>query len=305
MKKLEKSLETVLMNTIRNSYSDTIPQILADIFFEINDVTNAQFAEKDKCKRYLRAIAGNMDGDKFRTLKLIKKMLEDYDMSKRFHFLSNMGRILIEFIYGHPVNYYQELDSSAIFTDKVRTDDKHYHYIALSVGSFVSNFLRPVYDLYEHRKSFIDVGCGIGDKTFLAWLSGLFDECYGIEYSKLTYEIANKCLSRLGLYDTRLGRYNSIIYGNAFKHNFESYDTIYLYCPISNPENMHRLYVHIFGQMKVRAIMKEMLPDAGMQNFLESRGISSRSNRGKIIQKTYSKKSRKYICKPIEYLKEI
>jgi 2-polyprenyl-3-methyl-5-hydroxy-6-metoxy-1,4-benzoquinol methylase len=294
MKTLEKNLKDVLMTTIKSCGDlDSIPQALTNIFFEINDIKSRDYSDKEKYKRYLRAIARNMPNYKFKTLKFTKKMLEDWDTNKRLNFLSNMGEILIEFLYGHSHRYYQELDSNAKFTDKIRTDDKHYHYIALSVGSFVSNFLKPVYDIYEHRKSFIDVGCGIGDKTFLAWLSGLFDECYGIEYSKLTYEIANKHLLRLGLYD--------IIYGNAFKHNFKSYDTIYLYCPISDGENMHRLYEHIFGQMKVRAIMKEMLPESGMRDFLESNGVSPRSGRGKIIQKTFSTKYKKYICKPVKY----
>lgn len=292
MKTLEENLKHVLMDTIKEEDLDSLPAILANIFFELNDVKD-NYNALTTYGRYLRAIAGNMYNLRFKTLRLVKRMLEDYNMNARLDFLSNMGETLIEFLYAHSIRYYQELDRSTLPSDKIRTDSRHYHYIALSNRSFVSNFLKPIYDIYKHRKSFIDVGCGIGDKTLLAWLSGLFDECYGIEYSRLTYGIAKECFSKLGL--------AMIIHGNAFEHNFESYDTIYLYCPISNGENMHRLYNHIFGQIKRGAIMKEMLHESGMSNFLESNGVSVAHNRGKIIQKIYSRKHKKYLCKPMQY----
>ncbi len=294
-KEIEENLKHVLMSTIKGEDLHLLPPILVDVFTKISDTKMSRnYKDQDIFKNYLRAISRNLGSSVFETLRLVKEVLENWDVNRRLDFISTMGKTLIEFLYGHPVFYYQELDRSIKSINKVREDDGHYHYIALGNGAFVDNFLRPIHKIYGHRKSFIDVGCGIGDKILLAWLSGLFDECYGIEYSKLTYEIAYKIFGKLRLYD-------GVIYGNAFGYNFEPYDTIYSYCPISDGETMHRLYVHIFGQIKRGAIMKEMLPESGMRNFLDSNGISVGTNRMGIIQKVYSRKHKKCVCKYVKH----
>jgi protein-L-isoaspartate O-methyltransferase len=291
-KSIEKGLEDVLMSTIRSENFRLMPDILVDIFFQINDCNHLDYDKEREFKRYLRAIAQNIRG--FETIKVLKEKLNDCDAIKRLEFLAKMGGIVTEFFYGHSTDYYKNLDKSVRSFDETRTNNGHYHYIALSNHAFVTNFLRSIYEIYGHRESFIDVGCGIGDKTLLAWLSGLFDKCYGIEYSQLTYEIAFKSFERLGLYDR-------IISGDAFEHNFEPYDTIYFYCPISDTEGMHKLYKHIFGQIKRGSVMKEMLPESGMHNFLKENETSTRYVRGDFIQKSYSRKHKKFTCKIMRY----
>ena len=113
----------------------------------------------------------------------------------------------------------------------------------------------------------------------------------------LALEIAKKAMTRLEYYD-------KIFFGDAFEHNFEDYATIYFYCPISNTENMQKLYVQIFEQIKVGTIMKEMLPENGLRKFLEDNGVKRYSGEAIFIQKGYSRKHKKDICKLIEKPKE-
>ena len=294
---IEQNLENVLMRTVKSDNIQAMPRMLTDIFSKIYTINSRDYSEAEKFKRYLRAISKNMNESKFRTIRLVKEMLDNWDMNKRLDFLEKMGEILIEFLYGNNIYYFQELDRSVKLVDEVRNDNGHYHYISLRCGVFVHKFLKPIYKLYKHRKSFIDVGCGIGDKTFLAWMSGLFDRCYGIEYSRLTYEIARKTIEKLGHYDT-------IYYGDAFEHNFENYDTVYFYCPIADTKGMKKLYVQIFEQVKVRTIMKEMLPESGLRSFLEDNEVKRYSGQNIFIQKVYSTKEEKSICKIVRNPKE-
>ena len=67
---------------------------------------------------------------------------------------------------------------------------------------------------------------------------------------------------------------------------------------------MEKLYVQIFEQIKVGTIMKEMLPENGLRKFLEEYGVTDYAQRSVFIQKGYSRKHKKTVCKLIKTPKE-
>ena len=119
----------------------------------------------------------------------------------------------------------------------------------------------------EPGQKFIDVGCGIGDKVFLAHeIFGL--EAYGIEYTPDSYYFGKFMLQRTYNQNWRsrvTPRHNekvvplpvTLILGDAFEHDYSTYDIIYLYQPIANYGTMESLYKHIFESAKPGAKMVE------------------------------------------------
>lgn len=145
--------------------------------------------------------------------------------------------------------------------------DEQYPYIPLR-GSRFAEVLRFVKEEYGHRKSFIDVGCGIGDKTLLAAISGLFDDCYGIEYDKCTYNIAiDKTDHVMSEIDQRGDTFKPFVHGDAFKHTYEKYDTVYMYCPIYNREKMEELILHILKSIPEDGIICFVNASVEMKEF--------------------------------------
>lgn len=134
----------------------------------------------------------------------------------------------------------------------------YYQYIPACQKDFIQN-ISAIYKKYPNIKSFIDVGCGLGDKSFLASLLGI-EKSYGIEYNHHTYEIGQYFLRKFKADLTVYKRSTSIIFphifqGDAFRHDFSTYDLIYLYVPIYKEKNMHKLYEHISSTMHVGAIL--------------------------------------------------
>jgi len=146
------------------------------------------------------------------------------------------------------VEYFDVIMSTDIKTklnDESRNN--YFGYIPKDPGVFL-NSLKEVKEKFGHRESFIDVGCGIADKTLLAHYTGIFDKCYGIECSSYTYDLAKSKVEPI------TGE-NTIIYGDAFAHDFSKYDTIYMYCPIRDEETMLRLLEYIYKTMREDAII--------------------------------------------------
>ena len=116
---------------------------------------------------------------------------------------------------------------------------QQYPYIPYDLTSFIKG-LRSVPSFLK-GSSFIDVGCGIGDKVFIASLLSKDMECAGIEYDTSTHAIANS--------KSFINKYHDFICGDAFKHDFSKYDRIYTYQPIGNQEVLLDLYKHIADTM--------------------------------------------------------
>lgn len=116
---------------------------------------------------------------------------------------------------------------------------EQYPYIPYNQSSFVSG-LRSVPSFLK-GSSFIDVGCGIGDKVFIASLLSKGLRCSGIEYDTSTHAIAQRKMF--------LNRDYNFICGNAFKLDFSKYDRIYTYQPMGNQSILLDLYKHIADTM--------------------------------------------------------
>lgn len=244
-------------------------------------------------KKYLRILASSMDEyARFGILRRFKEFLDTLEVETRLEIMKYLGEFLITLAYGRNPRFFEGLDKHN-GKDKTQKDEGHYPYIAYSTEGFIANFLFNVHNKFGRRKSFVDIGCGIGDKVFLAWMSGIFDECIGIEYEGFTANIGIKISNALSdsksyMYldktsiESRFPSYIKkdkkdealidfgIIQANAFDVTYKRFDTIYFYHPIANVDLMRTLYEHVFKSMKPKTIFLEMMQDAGLKKALEN-----------------------------------
>jgi SAM-dependent methyltransferase len=102
---------------------------------------------------------------------------------------------------------------------------------------------------------FIDIGCGIGDKVFLAeFLADDKMRCEGIEFDHTTHSIANHVLHK-----ARLSRV-SFHLGDAMEFDFGAYDRVYTYLPMD--QEREKFYTHVWGQLPAGALWYEVSPDS-------------------------------------------
>lgn len=141
--------------------------------------------------------------------------------------------------------------------DKLEKQRGHFPYVSLPAESFLpyvtfAQFAagrmleKPLEDV-----SFIDVGSGIGEKLMWAQEFCEFVNVTGIEYNAWTHSIA---VERLGHRPNM-----TLIHGDAFEHDFSTYDVIYMYCPISREEVMAQLWWHIYQTAKPGALILDTL----------------------------------------------
>ena len=221
--------------------------------------------------------------------------------------------------YGRDTYFFSNLDKDLEKNngkDKTQKDEKHYPYIAYDTVGFINNVLTLIHEKFGRRKSFVDVGCGIGDKVFLAWLSGIFDECVGIEYEGFTSAIGMNvaqgslsrnrpsiCINKTSIVNKDYSGKKSlidfgIVNANAFDLNYRRFDTIYLYQPIANHKLLITFYEHIFKTMPAKAILLEMLQNNAIKKAVEnineeSLGYTSCGGRGRYFYKTTTNKLRR------------
>lgn len=251
------------------------------------------YATSCSYKKYLRILASNMDEyARFGIIRRFKEFLDTLEIETRLEIMKYLGEFLVILAYGRNPRFFEGLDKHN-GKDKTQKDEGHYPYIAYSTAGFITNFLFSVHRKFGKRKSFVDVGCGIGDKVFLAWMSGIFDECIGIEYEGFTANIGIKIASTLTrnhayIYvdkisiKSRLPSYLQeskkhealvdfgIIQANAFDVTYRRFDTIYFYHPIANTDLMRSLYEHVFKTMQPKTIFLEMMQDEGLKRALEN-----------------------------------
>lgn len=244
-------------------------------------------------KKYLRVLASCLDEyARFGILRRFKAFLDTLEVETRLEIIRYLGEFLVTLAYGNNPRFFESLDKTT-GKDKTQKDEGHYPYIAYSTEGFITNFLFSVHKKFGRRKSFVDVGCGIGDKVFLAWLSGIFDECIGIEYEGFTANIGIKIAqtlteNRAYIYldgtsiESKLPAYIQadkkdealvdfgIIQANAFDVTYRRFDTIYFYHPIANVDLMKNLYEYVFKTMQPKAIFLEMMKDTGLKRALDN-----------------------------------
>lgn len=296
-----KSLTHKFVDTVNNGEYEIVCKKFEVLLVELaNDLLSAPdkygygYYAKNNYLRYLRILATNMgEHERLGTVKRFKEFLDSLGIDARVHLLKYLGDFLITMTYGRNTQFFSDLDKTLERSngkDKTQKDQKHYPYIAYDTNGFVS-VLSAIHEKFGTRKSFIDVGCGIGDKVLLAWLSGIFDECVGIEYEGFTSligeRIAQNRLSNSrpevyikdGAIRSREGysftKYKTvpidfgIVNGDAFDINYKRFDTVYLYHPIADQKCMQLLYLHIFKTLPKKAILLEMMQDNGLKDAVE------------------------------------
>jgi hypothetical protein len=182
----------------------------------------------------------------------------------------------------------------------------HFSYIPYSKEGFVSK-IRAINRTFPGNKSFIDVGCGIGEKLLFAHVFGKFDSVTGIEYNKHTFELFAYFFSKHFYLDSTIKSYTAnrnrtikiiendkkleslvkktvvckIIKGDAKKLNYSKYDTIYLYKPISDSESMWEVYRRIVKTAPIGAVITDV---GGFGGFITELKLSKYG--ADLIQKT-------------------
>ena len=136
--------------------------------------------------------------------------------------------------------------------------DSHHQYIALSPESFLDKL--EFYGALNNRGRFLDIGSGIGEKVFLAYVLGRFVQCDGLEFDPRTSAIASFLLQQIAAHDPYPIR---LLQGDAltFEH-YGSYSVIYMFRPMHDPIAMASLFRRIAKQMQPGAIVFDVHQEA-------------------------------------------
>lgn len=146
-------------------------------------------------------------------------------------------------------------DSSAFIQEKAKKGE--FRYIPFSLPTFLEQLEVVAKALEipgrwegERRKTFIDVGCGVGTKVAIAAEAGF--DASGIEITPKYVAVAKRLVA-----NTKMGYvFNSLRYpptihlGNALKHDYSNYDVIYFYWPIQHQPTERRLEAKMFREAK-------------------------------------------------------
>jgi hypothetical protein len=106
----------------------------------------------------------------------------------------------------------------------------------------------------QNARHFIDVGCGIGDKTILfSLLYGV--PSAGLEYDFYTYAIAKHTADMDYMSNRLLGFYHA----DAFTFDFKDFDRVFTYVPIIS-DKLLQFYQHIVDTIKTGTLWYEVSP---------------------------------------------
>lgn len=196
--------------------------------------------------------------------KNINNLLSCFQMNENINSIkNNIHNIVYNELYG----FYGDIRDKCVYgKNTIAKDQNQYPYIPLGYNKF-NAILTYIQNTYGRRQSFIDVGCGVGDKTLFANLSGLFYNTYGIEYDEYSYNIAKDKTSKF-----MRGRYQ-FIHGDAFKHSFEPYDTVYLYCPLRTDEMMQKLMNHIYNTINKNVIICFCNANMNIEKWIKGKDV--------------------------------
>lgn len=129
--------------------------------------------------------------------------------------------------------------------DQTHVDGNFYKFIPFPCGSFVDLILDAFVILGQDRsKKFLDIGCGMGSKV---WLAAPIFDAYGIDYNEDYIRKSNQLgCNRVGL-------------ANAF--NFDKYhefDVLYYYRPIEEEKLYLQFEELVHKSMKPGALVAPM-----------------------------------------------
>jgi SAM-dependent methyltransferase len=159
--------------------------------------------------------------------------------------------------------------------------ETHHHYIALHPETFLKKLI--YYRAMDCTGSFLDVGCGIGEKSFLAYALGAFSRCDGLEFDPRTLAVGSFLLQQIATqdpYPIGFEQADALTYGR-----YADYDVIYMFRPMHDARFMNRLLRHIAENMHVGAMVFDAFRDdcalmkVGPQEFRTTR-MNPRSGLG-------------------------
>ncbi|MCU0961595.1 MAG: class I SAM-dependent methyltransferase [Pirellulaceae bacterium] len=139
--------------------------------------------------------------------------------------------------------------------DNCQTQEGHHYYIAFGPDRFFQQL--DYFRLLDHTGRFLDVGSGTGEKVFLAFALGRFARCDGLEYDARTAAVAEFLFAAIAAQDPYPVR---LFQGDALTFDrYGDYDVIYMFRPIFDEVRMGSLVRRIADQMKVGAVMFDVL----------------------------------------------
>ncbi len=146
------------------------------------------------------------------------------------------------------VNYRTDYDAGT-------GDSTHYPYIAFDADRFAELIRFAGY--IDSPGRFLDVGCGVGEKPFLAYALGAFTQCDGIEFNTDTVAVANYLfgmISSSSPYPIRVFPADAFVFDR-----YAEYDFVYMYRPLRDRSMMHALFRTITSKMAVGAVVVDAI----------------------------------------------
>lgn len=146
--------------------------------------------------------------------------------------------------------------------------------VVRSDGGYKCIHLDPIYfismlgDVLQHQKilaenmygmKFLDIGCGVGEKIYLASLFGL--DCYGLELREELINEGKNILQSMGhggynsFYGLRPKEPSCFIHADALTYDYKDFDILYFYCPLCDGNLQVKLEEQIAKTAKVGAIV--------------------------------------------------
>jgi tRNA G46 methylase TrmB len=157
-------------------------------------------------------------------------------LTAAFHLLSQVTAEHEAFLKTLPPRSYPNQKNQPKETLIHHNSRDYYQYIPLLTRSF----LNGVCPSLHNAKSFLDVGCGMGDKLRLIAKIAPDLHIGGIEFHKPYADAAQKVAPTA-----------AIIHMDALQYDgYRSWDVIYAYVPISNYELMQKLTDRILRKMR-------------------------------------------------------
>ncbi len=138
--------------------------------------------------------------------------------------------------------------------DAVQQSQDHNDYISLDPEVFVERLFACG---ANRAGAFLDVGCGTGEKAFLAYALGGFDKADGLEYDPRTVAVGEYLLHGAATrqpYPIRLFCQDALEFDR-----YGDYDVVYMYRPMKPAPLMRGLVARIAAQMKAGAILMDVL----------------------------------------------
>lgn len=135
-------------------------------------------------------------------------------------------------------------------TYKACSERGHYRFIARDTDTIIKMLvhLRKHFGESTKKIKFLDCGAGIGNVVALAFNAGF--DAYGLEYNKLNLKHGKSFLRRFQVEPSRLFQ------GDLLEFNdFDKYDVLYGYCPMSDGKLEKQFEHRMYKQMKKGAMV--------------------------------------------------